>query len=292
MSAAWLAVVPAFAQACELEVRGVAPDAWSNALEELRAEVQRAPEGDCARIRVEFDQGTARLTFATRDGRSAERELTDPRDLVATIIALHVVGPAEPLRGKIDEPALTSPQPPRTAPPLADGGSVRGEYAPNLALLAGLRGGASALVSPVLLGSAAIELHRWELSVLGGVDIHYENARERSAPKSDTGAVVLGIGVGRREPVGPNTLLGSGRLMLAALNDEPDASEDSRGRAEVRLGAWSGLVTPSRAAVRFRADLGFEAVPHQFLRKHGPEDPPLTPWWAASLLLGAEIGGP
>ena len=124
-------------------------------------------------------------------------------------------------------------------------------------------------------------------------------ARERSDTRPNPrdpgihfGHTVLGIGVGRREPVGPNTLLGSGRLMLAALNDEPDASEDSRGRAEVRLGAWSGLVTPSRAEVRFRADLGFEAVPHQFLRKHGPEDPPLTPWWAASLLLGAEIGGP
>ena len=211
MSAAWLAVAPAFAQACELEVRGVASDAWSNALEELRAEVQRAPEGDCARIRVEFDQGTARLTFATRDGRSAERELTDPRDLVATIKALHVVGPAEPLREKIDEPALASPQPPRTAPPLADGGSVRGEYAPNLTLLAGIRGGASALVSPVLLGSAAIELHRWELSVLGGVDIHYENARERSAPKSDTGAVVLVLVLRARSPYRVEATTGTGR---------------------------------------------------------------------------------
>lgn len=284
--AACLVATPSFAEPCEVEVRGVGDQAWAEALGELRAQAEQAPESDCALIRVEIDGGAARLTFKTRDGRMAERQVADPRDLAATVDALYVTGPAEPV--PVQPQSRDEPEPARPSAGPAGRAAVIAHPTPIFALLGGARGGASGLVSPVLRGSAALELDRWELAILGGLDVHYENARSTDAPPSNTGAVIAGVGVGRREPAGPLTLLGSGQFQLAMLSDEPDSREKSTGRAEVRLAACAGVVAPARAPLRFRADLGFEVVPHG----SGANDPRLTPWWALSLLLGVEVGGP
>jgi hypothetical protein len=80
---------------------------------------------------------------------------------------------------------------------------------------------------------------------------------------------------------------------LAALRQERDAEGPREySRAEIRVGAYGGFVLPRRAAWRFRADLGAELVPHDIgAAENDRSRSPITPWWAASLMVGVETGG-
>jgi hypothetical protein len=291
---------PCFAAPCPVEVTGTGTEAWSRAAAEV-ADGPSEDGSDCAKILVELDQNRARVTFTTADGRTAKRELAEPEELAPTLRALRVTGP---LAGAPESETSTDRSPPDLATagprPEADSGPAprspgktkRVDSSPSFAFLGGARGGESQLASPVLRASASVALERWELGVLGGFDLHYGHVPAASAP-SDTWAWLAGVGVGRREPVGSVALLGGGRLMLAALRQEADAEGPREySRAEIRVGAYGGLVLPRRAAWRFRADLGTELVPHDIgAAEDDRSRSPITPWWAASLILGVETGG-
>jgi hypothetical protein len=291
---------PCFAAPCPVEVAGTGTEAWSRAAAEI-ADGPSEEDSDCSKIVVELEQDRARVRFTTADGRTAERELAEPEELAPTLHALRVTGPlaAAPEREPPTDSsppglaiAQARPEADRGPEPRSSSKTTRVDSSPSFAFLAGARGGESQLASPILRASASVALEHWELGVLGGFDLHYGHVPAASAP-SDTWAWLAGVGVGRRELVGSVALLGGGRLMLAALRQEADAEGPREySRAEIRVGAYGGFVLPRRAAWRFRAELGAELVPHDVGASEDDRSrSPITPWWAASLVLGVETGG-
>jgi hypothetical protein len=293
--------VPARAESCSVAVNGistvssVSAAAWQQAAGSLQLS-ERA--GDCASIHLELLATGARLTFSTRDGRRAERMLSDPAELEATIAALGVTD----LRTEAAADPTRQGDSPRPKPtPVASSRRRVAEAEPSqepspggqatYALQAGSRGGADSLISVVLNGSASLVLQRWELGVGASIDFQYIDmgASPREAPGS---AVVAGVTIGRREQIDNTAVLVGSRLMIAALNDEREVDTGERGGAEVRTGAYFGLVFPRRASARFRAELGAELVPHDLGGQvSSSSEGPVTPWWAVSLLAGVELGG-
>lgn len=289
---------PARAQNCPVVVVGEAPEPWREAVRHLHPVRQEV--GDCAHVEVEVLVSAARLTFITGDGRRAERVLTHPRELAATLAALHVTlpGVAPPVDPDPDPAPLTLER--RAALPAPAGSrgptdttaethsnAPSPDRAPVFSLQGGARAGAGHLVSAVLAGNALLALSRWELGITGGLELQYVDVEDGSAPGS---AANLGVVLGRREPVGAAALVGAARLIIAALNDERDVDTGERGGAELRLGASVGLVYPREAALRFRLDLGGDVVPHHGTSSRTGEL--ASPWWGITALLGAEIGGP
>lgn len=295
---------------CPVELRGAPSEPWlraGQAIEALTTEFS-----DCARIEIEFEQSTdaAQLIFVTLDGRRAERRLAHPEQLKPTVMALGIGGPSEistpvpeaapltPVRAADAVPPVHSrpvdsppsrpsppshPSPPSPSQPAAAPDDARAVFA----VLAGARGGAGRLVSPVLGGAAAIVPGRWELGLNLALELQYFDLQfpEAGGPSS---AASLGVTVGRREPFADVELLYGVRGMVAALNDESEKDSGVRGGAEIRLGAYLGGVWPRQWSSRFRADLVLDVVPHTSLGANGR---PITPWLALSVLIGVEFDG-
>jgi hypothetical protein len=153
----------------------------------------------------------------------------------------------------------------------------------------------------VLGGTVSLVLRRWELGVLTAFELQYFDLNETNAPSNrEASAIVVGVNVGRREPVGSIAVLGGGRASIAALFHEP--TQESL--AETRIGAYLGASFPRRASTRFRAEIGAEIVasgssgeqaasgPANVPLAGPPDDGAITPWWAVSVLLAVEMGGP
>lgn len=290
--AAWTAAPVCVAASCPVELRGTPSEPWlraSRAIEALTTD-----PSDCARIEIEVERGTgaARLIFVTQDGRRAERHLTHPDELMATVVALGVQGVNESSR-PVPEDGPKAPAraanavPPLDSPP-SEPAAAPGEGRAVSTLLVGTRAGAGRRVSPVLGGAAALALEHWELGINSALEVQYFNLRQ-SGPDTPSSAVSVGVTVGRREPIADVELLFGTRSMVAAVNDESREDNGERIGAELRLGAYLGCVWPRQWSSRFRADLALDVVPHKSPSAIGT---PVTPWLAGSALMGVEFGGP
>jgi hypothetical protein len=286
------------ARACNVVVSGAdaAASAWQNAIAEL--EKTNSEDSDCAEIRLVLEAGRGRMTFRTSDGRTTERVLEEPSELVPSVQALRVTIPE---RESATPPAETAPEPRTlalTAAPSEHDRLVYPRRSPStpsdsssfFGLQLGGRGGAGSLVSPTLRGYGAMLLGRWELALIGGYDPRYHSVAE--PPTSQKGsAAVLGVGVGLREPLGSLAILGGGRLFLAVLNRENETEQEG-GAAELRAGAYLGFVFPRTANLRFRSDFTAEIVPEKTRATYDDDDPTnFTPWWAVGWSVGIEMGG-
>ncbi len=177
----------------------------------------------------------------------------------------------------------------------------------------GMRSG-TRLLSPLLTGTAALALEDWELAVQGRYEAHYmyvdDEHRDGSDPEEErpgTAGLGAGVMVGRRQPLGNTLLIGGALVNVTSLHDgtddEPDegaadaeetrVNDQSRGRAEARVGAYAGFVFPRRSYVRFRSELAAEVVPHSIGASETRSDGiPMMPWWAVCFTLGMEFGKP
>lgn len=289
---------------CPVELRGPPSEPWlraGQAIEALTTEFS-----DCARIEIELERSTdgARLTFVTLDGRRAERRLAHPDQLVPTVMALGIGGASEsstpgpeaaplaPVRAAdavppsqvplVDSPS-SRPSPQSPSPSAAAPDDARAVFA----VLAGARGGAGRLVSPVLEGAAALVPGRWELGLNLALELQYFDL-QLPDPDGPSSAASLGVTVGRREPFTDVELLYGVRSMVAALNDESQKDSGVRGGAEIRVGVYLGGAWPRQWSSRFRADLVLDVVPHNSLGDIGK---PVTPWLALSASIGVEFDG-
>jgi hypothetical protein len=291
-ASAWVGAGECVAASCPVELRGAPSEAWLRAGRAIEALTM--DPSDCARIELELEQstGAARLTFVTRDGRRAERRLAHPDELMPTVVALGIQGPTEGSTPVLEDRPMA---PTRTADavspldsPPSEPAAPHREARAHFALLGGARAGAGHLVSPVLGGAAAIALDRWELGINLALELEYSNLRPSKAVEPSS-AVSVGVFAGRREAIADVELLFGARSMVAAVNDDSQEASGEAVRAELRLGAYLGGVWPRQSSPRFRADLALDVVPHESQAASGP---PVTPWLAASALLGVEVGGP
>jgi hypothetical protein len=285
-------------------VTGAESSEWQRAVRALAA--SEAIGDDCERVQLNVAEPGAHLTFTTLDGRRAERTLARPEELQPTVAALGVTigldDPAPPERTPVrpaSVPELAADAPIEQQPESVSGSQGSGVV---FALCGGTRGGAEALFSPVLGGSVSLVLGRWEVGVLTAYEFQYFDLDEPNTPSNrEATAIVVGAVVGHREPLGSITVLAGGRASIAALFHETR----SESLAEARLGTYLGASFPRRAGTRFRAEIGADIVasgsssdqavsgPAQTLPgAEPPDDGSVAPWWAVSLLLGVEMGGP
>jgi hypothetical protein len=299
------------AASCPVELRGAPSEAWLRAGQAIAALTTEF--SDCARIEIEFEPSTdaVRLIFVTLDGRLAERRLAHPDELMPTVVALGIGGASETSTAAPEPTPLAAPSTPvpgaDAAAPVhslpAQSQPVQSQPAPSspplqpaaapvearalFAVLAGARGGAGRLVSPVLEGAVALAPGRWELGLNLALELQYFDL-QLPDPDGPSSAASLGVTVGRREPLADVELLYGVRGMVAALNDESQKDSGVRGGAEIRVGAYLGGVWPREWSSRFRANLVLDVVPHDSLGGIGK---PVTPWLALSALIGVEFGG-
>ena len=279
---------------CPIRLTGVESAPWRAAAHDLADVDFRS--SDCANIVVHVAPHAARLSLTTEDGREAVRTLENPEQLRPTVEALLVADsfPSERTPEAARPPEQTaspvgfgSPETGEDSerpPPLV--GAARGRAA--FALQAGARGGGqfdngvadSMMFSPVLLGSAWIGRPPWELGLLGTFEFQYFEARAEGSAKRKASSVSVGLAVGRRDPFGDLDVMTNLRLSFATL-----AHEAETGAGELRLGAAVGLGYLNRRTTRWRTDLGVDLVAGSHI------DPPLSPQWALSALVGVELGG-
>ncbi len=150
-----------------------ADDPWRVAASRLEERVRSLPSAstDCREIDVEVTGDKATVTFITRDGRHAIRDMSTPDELVPTVEALFVTLPPAPTRA---EPITITPPitPPIVQPPVAMHAPIDPlpDQERHVTFLFGLEGGArfgfpGVYASPALGGFAAVGVRRWELGV-------------------------------------------------------------------------------------------------------------------------------
>jgi len=300
---------------CAIELEGVSA-AWREA---ASAVPELATAGDCARIVIAGAGGEgATVTFLTTDGRRASRALAHPDELAPALEALLERGPSSAApEAASPAAALPAPAPPpataaEPSPAAQPDAPVRDESTDDhsgaavvFALQTGARSGSS-LVSPVFVGSAALAIDRWELGVVAAYEARYFDLEARVSDELQTGALGLGVGAGRRDPVGSVTLLAGVRTMVATLTHQvvevtspADGPADGPGQREQsafewRIGGYVGAIAPRAGSVRLRAELGADIVGSErstsFAAGYEPV-PPVAPEWAITGLIGVELGG-
>ncbi len=251
--------------ACPIELSGDANASWRSAVRALEARADR-PGADCAHIELVVSEGKATLTYATRDGRRAERTLREPSELDPTVLALGVttpdLAPLDPggdtavrTRSNAASPSPQTGAPQNTRPPLkltptpqddvADEGTQSGPSnlpADSKVLFgfgAGFRSG-TRLVSPLFTGTAGLTIGHWELAVQGRYEAHYSYVAQAAGegdPESDppgTAGLGAGVTVGRRQPFGNTLLLGGISLNVTSLHDGTDESDPAESEAEAK----------------------------------------------------------
>jgi hypothetical protein len=301
------------ATSCDLEVTGPDTPAWREAVGSL--DLRASDDSDCGTIRLTLGAEASRLTFVTKDGRIAERELREPSELAPTLEALLVTGEAarpEPA----PEPEPDRPRPARREslapqrPVEVDALNRPVPTAPTLDTLTaaftvalGVRGGAGGLVSPVVYGAVTMDRNRWEIGVWGALEPHYAGVGgdatapvELTAPEPQTtvrpqrvgppepgSAAAVGVMCGRRFPFTHLDLVLGARLGVAAVR-RFDGWNDG---TEVRVGTGADLVFPRASTVRFRTGFGAEVVPNEL----GRSGTATVPSWALVARVGVEVGG-
>lgn len=287
---------PGVARGCEIRLTTGASDPWQAAVAAVSRRLAAAPPGaeDCGGITVDVrTDGAATLRFSTRDGRVAERELTEPGDLGPLVEALVVSTnqPAAP-EAPASVPAVA---PAVSEPPVASRAAPEGQLLATAATGARLSSGASnanvRYLSPAIVLGGHVVLGRWEVGGWGEWGPFYRDLQRDELPGFAMSSVTIGLQISRRAPLGWGTLRYGPTLGIAQVNEEADATVTGdapvRDRAQMRLGAHVGASLPERSAVRFTVDLRGDAVVRRSGRPQEKALPP-QPGFGALLTLGVE----
>lgn len=272
---------------------------WRAAIAEEEARLAALPVDahDCRLIEVHVTIDGAVVVFTTRDGRQAVRRIAGVAELGSTIDALLVTSPPAPIT--TSPPATkgtTSARPPTAAPPAVSppAGAERGRTRVVAIVDVGARvGSPGRFLSPSLALGAHVLVDRWELGVEAALEPFYGTAL-RTPPGFQMLATVLGVGAGRREPIGGGfELVALGRASVALVHEEiegPLETQEIQGtRSELRLGASASLVYARESRFRLRATLAGDFAPSKLSasREIDPKLPKL-PTWGATLSIGVE----
>lgn len=285
----------ALAAPCEVRLAGLGNADWQRAVDALGARLADQSDGDCASIVVSVDGGAARVLYTTRDGRTAERTLANPEELRPTVEALLITGSAGAPPGEAPHASPAAQERTAPAPAVVVVKSPPPAPHPIFGVGAGARVGDHKLATPLMEVAGSLAITDWELAVLGRWEPGYHALDDNPEGRRSSG-FSAGVAIGRRDPLSSGiAVLWGADVMLASLDD--DSSERLQqghvGHAEARVGGYVGAVVPRDSSPRFRATLGADVLPTQIgSPEKDPAGQPLTPWIAATLVLGMEIGTP
>ena len=265
---------------CPVELADDAPEAWQHAAEALR--VAGAKDGECGLVRVEIvrqsdDADVAHVVFVTSDGRSAQRWIREPAELVTAVKLLRIAGTTAASPKNVDEqPAATSPAAARSSDAQRDSRNSRNTDSgvpAHHAIAVGLHAGArlAGRWSPALGASLAWTPGAWELGIGGVAEPKYTPTGTGEDKPPYDAAVALSTFGGYRVALGSWQSVLQGRVTMAALSGEtrvpaevgstPTDSSEKVPSTEFRVGVFGGLVVPLGATTRLRGDLGLDLVP-------------------------------
>jgi hypothetical protein len=299
---------------CEVVLQPADADpAWQQAVSELRTHLRdgAAVDVDCRGIEVRADGPRTSLTFTTRDGRRAERQVPGPGALLAIVQALEVTLP-EPASEPHPAPDSLPAPPPKNRPadrPLAGAREtvpteetnahffIDGSSAVRIAG-GGVRARGEA---PYAFGSLSLALGvgasvgPWEFGVFG----QYDPAQApwvgpSSLPGLSMSTYAIGIRAGRRERIGPLDAA-VGVLTAIAVTDASQnagmmqASDQAPLGENIKpgVGVFAGVVVPRRGPVRARPEVAFDILPTVISSPTNGAGLPL-PWWSTSAAVGVE----
>ena len=267
--------------------------AWKQAALELEQRVEAGRgAGSCASVVVEAHEGGVRLTLQTRDGRTVQRQIQDPIELIPTVESLSTEAPppsAPPPTAPLPPPPTRPAAPTRSEPLPSD--VPRDPYAlnPLYGAQLGIRAGADHLISPCIGAFGAVPVGPWELGILGRYEGRYVSTLGGNEGAPKTSSLTFGVTAGRRVPIGLFVLRTGILGVLAAVHEDHRDGPD-RDRAEGRLGAFVGGVWPAHTKVRLRADLAFEVVPYSIGRSQtNTTGASSLPWWGVASSVGVEL---
>lgn len=283
---------PAWAAArCPVTLEGTDDPSWQSAAHRLENE-RASQSDDCARITVQIDNAAAKVRYESVDGRRAERDVSTPDDLASTVDALRVTGPVVSARPDPAPPRQLDEQnvQPQTRAPVADVAATR------FGLGGGVRGGDERLFSPTLDGYGRIGVGHWDLGITGRWELGYRQLGDQLHRGTLGSGIAAGVLAGRREHFGPIDATGGMELLLASIDQEARERSglgENAAHSEARVGAYIGAGFPARSSPRAYACLGAEFVPLRWgSTARDYRGAPVLPWWAASLAIGLEVGGP
>lgn len=282
--------------ASQLQVEGAIGARWVEALGRLCGELGARSDLDrdaVLRLRAaEGDQLNLHVTL--RDGRSAERLVRTPDELLLAVEALLAV-PELP-----QPPSAASTPPPQAAPQLepntrkpepepapALGVEVTGELMVRLAR-------APSYGSPALALFVSLLPEDWWL----GLTLRWEPGQSlvsgRRPPDFEMDSVATGLIVGRRLQLGNlGVLLGGSALIVDVIqSSRPIDVEDTHTAADVRFGLVSKLLwgkPPWRLAISLDVDVSPARVGHEL---HLVPALPALPSWSAGVGAGVAWGQP
>lgn len=276
---------------CTIDVVGPESAVWLAAADALGSEfTAHAGVTACTAVRVEAADGQAKLTFTANDGRTAERLIEDPVELVPTVQALSIeVPPLAASHPEATRVASVSAPVPRDRPePTSEAATERPyELHPVYGAQVGFRAGADHLISPCLGVFGAVKIDRWELGILGRFEAHYVSTLGGNEGAPETSTLAFGVAAGRRAPLGAVELRGGLTGLLASLHED---NGNKRGQAEARLGIYGGGVLPLSRRIGLRADLTWEVVPYSIGRsQENANGTSSLPWWGVTSGIGVEV---
>jgi len=179
---------------------------------------------------------------------------------------------------------------------------------PLFSLQAGVRGGAGGLMSPMLRALFALTEEPLEIGVGAEWDLRYYDPREG---KTSAQALAASVTASFRAPIGDFAALAGGKLALGAYFYEspqpinvqmPEDYDPTGASADVRAGAFGGIVWPRSSTVRLRVELGADFAP--YATSSGDVSPirvgtepeqketGSAPPWSLTGSFGVEVGSP
>jgi hypothetical protein len=274
------------------------PSVWDDAVRRLLTEVSPASGAGCAAVTLAVEpalDGGVRLLAMTADGRYTERTVERPSALVATALGLVVSIPEEETRDLGTAERSEGP----SVSPVAEA-AIAGRVAPAPAPVAASR-------LELWLGAAAgarigqpsgYEMLDFEVRAdamfrgwLLAVTFRYAPSMGPDASDFVLDEAVVGVGVGRRIPLGRGALDLSVVPAFVAMNlrwDQDDSDPQTGTNSAFLLGGAARWSTPIAAGWRFTATADAEAAPFGLVHPSNlGADEPAFPIWTAGLRLGA-----
>jgi hypothetical protein len=273
------------------------PEAWADAVGELRAQIARLRPSECEpmvlTLTVAPDGGGASIAATTSDGRRAERSVARPEALVATGLGLLMSVPPGATSTSTSTSTSTATATPTSVPPAIP--------THRLSLWLGLDvGGRATAPTAVAMidvrASGELLLDHWLLALaLGG------------APTAVTGAqgldndayreVNAALEVGRRFDLGGPALDVAGDLSIVAMRmeyDYADGRETAGSDVELGLGALGRLSLPLGPSWGLTLAVEGRVLPGNAISPSLLDSPPgetsalpTFPAWSAALRVGA-----
>lgn len=283
--------------------------AWRQAIRSIERDVESAPS-DCSTVDVRVDGRGASIELHTLDGRAAERRVQSAAEAPPLVRAL-LIGFDQPIALEAEVPApLLSAVPPEATEPVPEPEPVAvpepsvpdADTAPPekpkshvevfAAVNAGLELQQEDDASPVGQAIVGISLRAWQAAAFAKWELEHHQDNDSHIRHSSLDAFGGGGMFGRRQTVGPITLVYGTSLGVYSAEQARGGHREQTQHIEAavpdpRGGIYLGALFPTMGRVRTRAQIDGEVA---FLNHSAGSNFPNVPQWGMGLSLGVDFG--